>query len=258
MTTSPSTGSMPTTRLSTTSLINFGREPLRQQGESRPRLDDAEFSMDDLRRADPRAWEEAWIRIWPRVRNYLNAKLSANHHDIQDLAQMAMTRAARRVFKGMVNNLDHLTFLTLRIAKSLAIDFMRTSGRQHDLKEKLLDSERGNHDEHEQSERCELLARALHQLAEQERNYVYAHYVEGLKISEISEKFNRPLGSICSSINRALPKLKRYIKRDSRTSNPPCHLPRRAIEQRPGTTWINAGASSRRAPLQGIHHAHKQ
>ena len=232
------TTSAPTTGLSCAALHLAGstdhRSPAPDSGlvpKTRFLTEEAQVSIEDLQRGDPLAWKTAWAHVWPRLCNYLKARNAGNHHDRQDLAQMAMTKAARRVLAGQVNNLDHFLLLSIRIAKSLSVDLARSSGRRQALEEKLLDSDPGNPDQREQLERCELLARALHQLSEQEYGFVYSRFVEGLKVSEISQKYNRPLGSVCSSLQRALPKLRRSIRQESwfRTAprpDPPRSTPR--------------------------------
>ena len=62
------------------------------------------------------------------------------------------------------------------------------------------------------NERADILKKALNEIPEEQKSLLYLAYFEGFSQSEISEKYNIPLGTVKTRIRQAMIKLEKILK----------------------------------------------
>jgi RNA polymerase sigma factor (sigma-70 family) len=163
--------------------------------------------------AFPWLWRVAWSAAARRLPN-------TSHADLEDVAILAIREAAEKV--DLAGSFEELQALTAIIANRRALDLIRhrqAGRRKGKATESLEDHENLESLEPGPLERvnaCELaklLSRLTHQLPGVDRQLLLAYYFEGLKQSELAERFQIPIGTVGVKLSRALKSLRKELSR---------------------------------------------
>lgn len=168
-----------------------------------------------LCRGEDRAWEDALKFLWPKVYRVVQSKIGSRREDVEDLTQTVLSKVVQRVRANKVTDFAHLVHLSLAVAHTVVVDFIR--------KNRALYTE-FDEDSHQAAENVlgevatnDLLGRlekAMSILSPPEPEMVRDHLLYDLKYRELAEKYRMPIGTVGSKLLRALDKIRRRLERD--------------------------------------------
>jgi RNA polymerase sigma factor (sigma-70 family) len=190
--------------------------------------------MDEIAalRQNARAWDGVWEPLWA------TAKSAATHvlggflaDDIEDVAIKSLTKIVRRLeFYPDIKTLKQLRDFTASVAYDEAKSHLRENQakkRGGGLADKIdADSKEAQNrpDSHqprpdelaEAHERAKFVSDLLDPLQPRDKNILVDFYLRGYRHRELAEIYGLALGSIGTSIKRALDKLRYRLANDSR------------------------------------------
>lgn len=180
-----------------------------------------------LRSGDDAAWTAAFRRLWPIALSAAwTSDAALTHAEAEEAASEALAAVSRRI--GQVQTAGQLKALVAIIAKRRAIDAARAkSASKRGPANLSLHSESGKEDpgleprapevepgaELELAELAVLLQQAMSTLGPQERSLLNGQLVEGLTQQKLSHRFGLPIGTVGSSIARALKKIRQNLEK---------------------------------------------
>ncbi len=197
-----------------------------QSETSNIRIDDAEL-VEQCRRGESAAMERLIIKYQNRIYNVI-LKMCANADDARELTQDAFVKAIENLDK-FEGKSGFYTWL-FRIALNLTINFCK---RNSQVGFKSLDSEADMQDSntkvvlrdilHDQrqvepsqiaqnNELCEIIAKAMMKLDEEQRTVLILRDIEGMSYAEIAEILDVELGTVKSRLSRARSNLKEIVE----------------------------------------------
>jgi len=157
-----------------------------------------DFSDDILVAASRRGDKEAYALL---VRRHYRCVFSVclgvvgNFHDAEDVAQDAMLKGFLTIRK--LRNSERFDQWIYRLAKNMAIDFLRRKGRL-----KLLAAEKAGHDAHGPVVYA-ALEDAIRRLPMEIRLPLVLFYLDDKSTASIGERLNISQSSVCKRIKRA-------------------------------------------------------
>lgn len=147
-------------------------------------------------------------------------RMSQDSEEASDITQETFVKIWRNIHKFDVDK--NFRVWVLGIAHNTAIDFLR---KRKNLVFSDFDIEDGGNsitdiltdtaplppDIFEQSEKAELLQKALEKISTEQREVLILHYEEGLTFSEMSDILKKPLNTVKSQHRRAILSLRRIL-----------------------------------------------
>lgn len=155
--------------------------------------------------------EQIYIEYRPKVMAYIRTHVN-NESLVEDLAQTVFVKVYSKLADFDPSKCSISTWI-YTITKNTVIDHFRT---QHlNMYEEMPDeiSDEGNDPEDAVilEEQQEILAKALMNLSEIERDLIVLRYYKNQTLTKISETMNIPYGQIKRMHNKALEKMKDFI-----------------------------------------------
>lgn len=158
---------------------------------------------------DRDAFEALFVHFGPRVKA-LMLKAGADHAQAEDLVQDVMMTVWRKVHLYSADRGSVGTWI-FTIARNARIDRLRQNSSQpyEDVNE--LEIASGDADGEEKtnlSQRAQMVAEALDELPEEQRDVIELAYIYDMPQSEIAAKLELPLGTVKSRMRLAYAKLR--------------------------------------------------
>jgi RNA polymerase sigma-70 factor (ECF subfamily) len=138
--------------------------------------------------------------------NYIY-RLVYNRHDAEDILQ--------EVFLKIFKNIKRIDFLQnyksfiYKVARNSSLDFLQKRKKEYELHEKTIETEDVSYERLETKDRIE---KALQGISEEEREIIILKYIQGLKISDISEILKISESTIKVRIFRIIRKMRKYMQ----------------------------------------------
>lgn len=184
--------------------------------------------LENLLSGDADHWNLAFQWLWPTALRRATWKISSCcGQDAEDVASRSLESLIARVKQGVVKKVLEMEPLLLRITHDQAIDWCRKlmaakrgGGKVQSVEQLEEDSgkevsseiEGSPLDKLELGELGELVKEASSSLNPKEYQLIQAHFMKGNTHTEISETLGIPVGSVGTTIKRALDKLRKAIQ----------------------------------------------
>ena len=175
-----------------------------------------------LQAGDSPMWEVAFHWLWPVACVAAHRRLGNLYaHDVEDVAISAIGEAAEAVQAGKVASFEQLKALAGVIANRRALDHIRhmqaerrATGSTETLegRENLASSAPTPLEELDACDLARLLVELARKLPGNQRRLLLACYFEGLKQTELAERFEIPIGTVGVTLSRALESLREELR----------------------------------------------
>jgi RNA polymerase sigma factor (sigma-70 family) len=180
--------------------------------------------MEKLQAGDSPAWDVAFHSLWPVAYQIVRFRLQNSFPaDMEDVAIVAIGEAAKEVRDCNVATFEELVTLTRIIADRRARDLIRRrnaerrrAGATESLEghAELPSTEPGPLDQVAACDLAVLLSKVAELLSPDERQLLLAYYHEGLKQTELAQRFGLPLGTVGVKLSRALERLRNALSKN--------------------------------------------
>ncbi|MCC2113750.1 MAG: sigma-70 family RNA polymerase sigma factor [Hyphomicrobiales bacterium] len=169
--------------------------------------------MDRIRDRDRAAFEELFVHFGPRIKS-LMLKSGAEHALAEDIVQDVFVAVWRKAH-SFAPERGTVSAWIFTIARNTRIDRLRRhSARPYeDIAE--MDLQAPGPDAEQElaaSQRAGLVAEAMTELPEEQREIIELAYMHDLPQSEIAERLSLPLGTVKSRMRLAYAKLKQKLE----------------------------------------------
>ncbi|MBI1368518.1 MAG: sigma-70 family RNA polymerase sigma factor [Planctomycetes bacterium] len=135
-------------------------------------------------------------------------------HVAEELYQTVLMRALKD--SGSVDGPDHLMNWARVVARNIAVDHLRSTGRRAVLLDpdvlNLLESTWRTKDDDADVERTEALRDCLDALSPQARQLIELRYAQDMSMSDVAARIDRPLNSVYVSMSRIYRRLSECIE----------------------------------------------
>lgn len=138
--------------------------------------------------------------------NYIY-RMTRSRHDVEDILQ--------EVFLKIFKNIQRIDFsknyksFIYKVARNSTLDFLRKRKDEYELNEEVMSGEDISYRKIETKDRIE---KALQSIRMEEREIILLKYIQGLKISEISEILEIPENTVKVRIFRAVRKIRKHMQ----------------------------------------------
>lgn len=199
-------------------------EPLdRPSGEGAPRPPDGEAGFPDAAE-----FERLHAELAGAIFGYL-LRMVRSPGVAEDLLQDTWLRVIER--RGQLASADRFVPWVFRIARNLALNHLRRGRRKtrlwnvsdlggeggpsiEDLAARNNDGMPNPRDHAIARERAGLIQEVITELDDQTREMIQLRYFEHLKLAEIAEVLDVPLGTVCTKVHRALRRIRRRMEEE--------------------------------------------
>lgn len=175
---------------------------------------DTRFKLDNLIKGDMKYFEDIYIKYYDKV-YFIALSVLKNEQDSEDIAQEVFTQVYKSI--NSLDDVDKFNAWISRIAVSKSIDSVRKKKRIND-KESYCDYEFHNVVSGEdiesniiKYERQKLILQLIQQLSHKKSRLLILFYYHELKINEIAEIIDCPVGTVKSRLNSAKKELKTLL-----------------------------------------------
>ena len=170
--------------------------------------------------ADPAQQRRAWLaalyqRYWRDLCRYIASKYGAGPPDPEDIAQQAFTKLASHENTDEVR--DPRAFL-YHLARNIAIDYGRYSGRRERILREAAATEAENCDDFTPErvlismEEYSSLEAAIKQLPPQQRSFLLMNRLENLSYAEIARRANMSPSGVRRIVEQALAQCLKIVR----------------------------------------------
>lgn len=170
--------------------------------------------MDRVRQQDRHAFEQIFVHFGPRVKA-LMLKSGADPALAEDIVQDVFVSVWRKA-EQYAPERGTVSGWIFTIARNVRIDRLRRRSSQpyEDVAAiELADDSADAEQELDAAQRAELVARAVVELPDDQRQVIELSYVYDLAQSEIAKRLSLPLGTVKSRMRLAYGKLKQKLER---------------------------------------------
>jgi RNA polymerase sigma factor (sigma-70 family) len=193
-----------------------------------------EFTLDQLKAGDERAWDSAFTCLYGLAFNVLQGmNLSLQVQDLEEAAQDAIIEIINH-YVATAGSVDELKRLVITIAKRKALDLLDKYGAsmrdihktdslnaedsegQPLIKENRLPSDQNSPEiQADKVERAMLLREAMKELSGNKADLLSDYYFNELSQQQLADKYAMKLSSVGGYLNRALGDLEKILKKQN-------------------------------------------